>query len=163
MKIKDKLNDISSEVATSKSQEYTEENAKLLLHPQNHINWLKLNYEEELKKSAWVGEQFYTTPIYGKPKVSQELLNEKITKKENIETTYSNYVDWKRVENKNYHIFYNSFDRVHVVLMALKMSELGELEDILNKEEIKIDYGVLQNKDDGKYFIALTFSWINEQ
>ena len=52
MKLKDKLNEISHEVADVIGQKNTEENSRLLLLTQNHVKWLKSNFKDELTRSA---------------------------------------------------------------------------------------------------------------
>ena len=127
MKLKDKLIEISKEAAESRSQslseEYTNEISRLLLLTQNHVKWLKSNFKDELTRSAWAGEEKYITMIYGEPKLPSN--------KDGENKTYSNFDEFKRIDNENYHVFLDSEMAVGSIHQGLEFTEFSELENCI--------------------------------
>jgi len=159
MKLKDRLNEISKEAAESRSQslseEYTNEISRLLLLTQNHVKWLKSNFKDELKKSAYAGEHNYITTIYGEPKLPSN--------KDDENKTYSNFDEFKRIDNDNYHVFLDSEMAVGSIHQGLKFTEFSELEKIVDEEGIKMVTSMLKSKDEDRYFIVLMLKWLEDK
>ena len=152
MKLKDRLNEISHEVADVIGQKNTEEYSRLLLLTQNHVKWLKSNFKDELTRSAWAGEENYITMIYGEPKLP--------SKKDGENKTYSNFDEFKRIDNENYHVFLDSEMAVGTIHQGLKFTEFSELENIVDEEGIKMETSMLKSKDEDRYFIVLMLKWL---
>ena len=152
MKLKDRLNEISHEVADVIGQNRTEEYTRLLLLTQNHVKWLKSNFKDELTRSAWAGEENYITMIYGEPKLPSN--------KDGENKTYSNFDEFKRIDNENYHVFLDSEMAVGTIHQGLKFTEFSELENIVDEEGIKMETSMLKSKDEDRYFIVLMLKWL---